>query len=83
MASCYAKCQGCLHGTFYKWGAFVAKYPFVVLIGGIIILGAFGAGMSMSEEFDDPNLVWAPAGSQAVEDFKRSGELFKSSARIS
>ena len=82
MERCQLAIESCLHKLFSKWGRFAGTHPWKTILLSLVCLLVWSAGWVRNAEFDDPQLVWAPKGSQAVEDLEHSKDLFPSTSRF-
>lgn len=51
--------------VFYLWGIFVTRFWYLVIIGGVIVMGAFASGMYKFEVVTDTVQLWSAPDSRA------------------
>ncbi|XP_076812151.1 NPC intracellular cholesterol transporter 1-like [Clavelina lepadiformis] len=57
--------EGCLQSMFRKLGLFCARYPFVVLFLGAVVIAASAVGLKFMNITTDPVELWSAPSSQA------------------
>ncbi|KAK7790449.1 hypothetical protein R5R35_009492 [Gryllus longicercus] len=60
-----ARWEAALEGAFAWWGALCAKWPWLVLLGGVVAVAALASGVPHLEITTDPVRLWAMADSRA------------------
>ncbi|GLG97820.1 NPC intracellular cholesterol transporter 1 homolog 1b, partial [Gryllus bimaculatus] len=60
-----ARWEAALEGAFAWWGALCAKWPWLVLLGGVVAVAALASGVPYLEITTDPVRLWAMADSRA------------------
>lgn len=54
-----------LRGVFSSWGSFCVRYPFMVILGSLIVVAASSSGLCYMHITTDPVELWSSPASQA------------------
>ena len=60
-----AKTEKCLESFFTVWGKFFATYPWLTLLGGLIVVSILGSGIHYLHITTDPVQLWASPQSRS------------------
>ncbi|XP_034472622.1 NPC intracellular cholesterol transporter 1 [Drosophila innubila] len=60
-----ARTEFFLENFFTRWGTFFASYPWITLLGGIVLVVAFGYGITFVQITTDPVKLWASPTSKS------------------
>ncbi|KAM8715427.1 hypothetical protein ACLKA7_002475 [Drosophila subpalustris] len=60
-----ARTEFFLENIFTRWGTFFASYPWMTLLGGIVIVVVFGYGITFVQITTDPVKLWASPTSKS------------------
>lgn len=80
MSKCYNKCyesvEDKLGAVFSRYGRFVARHPWKIIVVGVLFNGLLGIGMIRLNVATDVDRVYTPIGSQAGKDADMVKEIF-------
>ncbi|XP_005183450.1 NPC intracellular cholesterol transporter 1 isoform X3 [Musca domestica] len=60
-----AKTEKCLEEFFTAWGKLFATYPWLTLLGGLVVVAALGSGIKFLHVTTDPVELWASPQSRS------------------
>ncbi|XP_053399173.1 patched domain-containing protein 3-like [Mercenaria mercenaria] len=80
MATCFEKCydvvENKIGSVFSRYGKFVARHPWKIIITAVLVNGLLGIGMIRLNVVIDVERVYTPIGSQASKDGEKVSDLF-------
>jgi predicted RND superfamily exporter protein len=74
--TCYDKVENGIGGIFSRYGRFVARHPWKIILTGFILNGLLGIGMLKLNIVIDVERVYTPIGSQASKDSDKVSDIF-------
>ncbi|KAJ8315419.1 hypothetical protein KUTeg_007569 [Tegillarca granosa] len=74
---CYEKYEEQISKCFESYGILVSNYPWVILIGSLIVNSLLGIGLVRIETENDVETLYTPMNSQAQQDRNQLRELYE------